>query len=134
MPGGDAATLGWGQPAQFLVLPKPAYPGRYYVLIDEDMPGHRGGAVEVDMTFNNGLGAVVGNAILVRGQASQPSSARANADNSGYWIMQHKDGTDAFESYLLSATGIAPQPVITQAGSDFLQAPPPRRAWISGAP
>lgn len=125
MPGGDAATLGWGQPAQFLVLPKPAYPDRYYVLINEDMPGHRGGAVEVDMTFNNGLGAVVGNTIWYADNITAKLAATPNADNSGYWIMQHKDGTDAFESYLLSATGIAPQPVITQAGSDFLPSAAP---------
>ena len=125
MPGGDAATLGWGQPAQFLVLPKPAYPNRYYVLINEDLPGHRGGAVEVDMTLNNGMGAVVGGTIWYAEDVTAKLAATPNASNTGYWIMQHKDGTDAFESYQLTAAGIDPQPVITHAGSDFLPSTAP---------
>ena len=125
MPGGDATTLGWGQPAQFLVLPKPAYPERYYVLINEEMPGHRGGAVEVDMTLNNGMGAIVGNTIWYAVNVTAKLAATPRADDTGYWILQHKDGTDAFESYLLSATGVAPQPVTTNAGSAFLPSAAP---------
>ncbi len=125
IPGGDAASLGWGQPAQFMMLPKPAYPDRYYVLINEDLPNHRGGAVEVDMSLNNGLGAVVGNTFWYADSVTAKLAATPNADNTGYWIMQHVDGTDAFESYLLTATGIAPQPVITHAGSNFLPSATP---------
>lgn len=125
MPGGDAATLDWGySQSNFMILPKPGAPDNYIVLVNSREDQKRAGWVEVDMSQNGGLGAVISpGTTWYMDSTTSTLAAITPANGMDYWIVQHEDGTDEFYSFLLTAAGVDPVPVITRSGTDFLPTP-----------
>lgn len=124
MPGGAATDLGYsGEQGNYLILPKPGNPQRYVVLANSREDQKRAGAAEVDMSLNGGLGAVSTPLYWYMDSATAKLAATPHGNGTDYWILNHEDGTDEFHAYQLTAAGIAPDPVISHAGTAFQPSP-----------
>lgn len=126
--GATAVDLGWSTPAaNYLILPKPGAPERYFIFINEEPPSARGGYVEVDLAANGGAGAAVGvGTTWYMDHVTAKLSATTDAVEQGYWIVQHEDNSDAFRTYHLSDQGMAATPVVSHAGGTYLPDTPGR--------
>lgn len=119
--GGTAAELGWSVPAgNYLVLPLPGDPGHYGVFINELPPNARAGMVEVDMTANGGAGAVVGVTQWYMQGGTAKLAATTDADDEGYWVLQHAEDDDAFHAFHLGPEGLSPSGVVSHAGPVYV--------------
>ncbi len=120
--GGSAAELGWNVPnGNYLILPMPAAPQRYLVLVNEMPPDARAGYVEVDLAENGGAGAVVAPGTTWYMQHTTAKlTATTDAAGEGYWIAQHADSGDALLAFHLSIAGLDPVPVTSHAGRSYV--------------
>lgn len=106
--------------AQNVIVPRPGYANRYYVLV----PGHFYTNTglwysEVDMSLDNGLGDVVqwqGN-ILLHNNVSEKVTAVYHANGKDIWIITHELYTNNFLCFLLTQEGIQGTPVVTSIGA-----------------
>jgi gliding motility-associated-like protein len=78
----------------------------------------------VDMSLRGGLGDVLPTAKAVRlpiptatAQVEEKLAAALHANGQDIWIVVHGWNNDEFYSFRLSATGVDPQPVVSQLGS-----------------
>lgn len=126
--GATAVDLGWTAPvANYLILPKPGEPERYFIFINEGPPTARGGYVEVDLAANGGAGATVGvGTTWYMDHVTAKLSATTDATEEGYWIVQHEENSDAFRTYHLSDQGMATVPVVSHAGGNYVPDTPGR--------
>lgn len=121
MQSGDSLSLGWSQvSSKYVILPKPGAADRYVIFRNEAEGERRGGWAEVDMSANGGLGAVIGPTTWYTQNTTAKLLATPHANGTDYWIIQHPDGTNSFESWQLTATGLLPTPVISITGSPFM--------------
>ncbi len=116
--GGSAQDLGWpAELASLLILPKPGAPQHYAVFVNTTEATKQAGLVEVDMSANGGAGAVVGTGTTwYMTGCTGKLAATLHANGTDYWLLQHADGSDAFQAYLFSASGLAQTPVISNTG------------------
>ncbi|MFN0202742.1 MAG: YncE family protein, partial [Bacteroidia bacterium] len=108
-----------------VIVPNPANSQQYYVFTTGAEVGANTGSVYdgvayslVDMSLNNGLGAVVNgqkNIQLLR-PATEKVTAVKHCNGTDYWVICHAWNSDAFYAYKISAAGVS-APVITQIGS-----------------
>lgn len=119
--GGTPSALDWNVPAgNYLILPRPGYPSQYAVFINELPPSTRAGMVLVDMAANGGAGGVISNGTLwYMEQTTAKLTATSDAEEEGYWILQHKDTGHAFHAYRLTSSGLLTEPVISYVGSYY---------------
>ena len=120
--GGTALELGW-EPgmANFLVLPHPGDPERYFVFAVEGAGEHRAGHVEVDASANGGAGEVVGaGTTWFMAHCTAKLTGALDAEGTGYWIVLHADEGDAFHAYHLTPTGLIAAPVISHTGRAYV--------------
>ncbi|WP_041497125.1 T9SS type B sorting domain-containing protein [Nonlabens marinus] len=103
-----------------VVVPLPDSDTRFYVFtVDtDDLVYTRAEGMHysiVDMALDNGKGAVELNSknTTVLARTSEKLTAVENATDTGYWIITQFE--DRFYSYELTASGLHPQPVISQA-------------------
>ena len=122
LPGASAAELGWSTAgSSYLVLPKPGSPLHYMVLVNETPPDARAGYVEVDLGANSGMGGVAfAGTTWYMQHATAKLTATTDESETGYWVVQHADSGDIFEAFHLTATGMDPVPVLSNAGRSYL--------------
>ncbi len=110
----------WGSSTQgALIVPKPGSPNVHYIFtVDcaevELVRGFRYSVV--DMSLNGGLGEVTSKANLLHYPVTEKLAAVHHANGTDVWVMVHEHGSDAFMAYLVTASGISPDPVISNAG------------------
>ena len=112
--GGNSST----QSAQ--IVPLPGSSSLYYIFTTAsagDTSGFRYSVV--DMNMNDSLGDVFIKNTLVRNNLPEKLTAVANADGSGYWILTHDWGTNAFYAYSLTAAGFDTNAVVSNAGTVY---------------
>ncbi|MBV6405437.1 MAG: hypothetical protein GFGODING_02210 [Flavobacteriales bacterium] len=116
--GGSAQDLGWpAELASLLILPKPGATQHYAVFVNTTEATKQAGHVEVDLNANGGAGAVVGaGTTWYMTGCTGKLAATLHANNTDYWLLQHADGSDAFQAYLFNASGLAQTPVISNTG------------------
>ncbi len=120
--GGTALELGWEPDmANFLVLPHPGDPERYFVFAVEGTGERRAGHVEVDVSANDGASEVVstGTTWFMANSTAKLTGA-LDAEGTGYWIVLHADEGDAFHAYHLTPTGLIAAPVVSHTGRSYV--------------
>lgn len=70
----------------------------------------------VDMSLNNGLGAVIQKNVLINPLSTEKLAAVYNSEKGYYWIITHNWNSDVFSCYKLKTSGIVTNPVISNAG------------------
>ncbi len=70
----------------------------------------------VDMSLQGGLGEVTSKNIYIEGQAREKVTAIQHQNGTDFWIVTHLRGTNSFNSFLLSSTGLNLTPVVSNIG------------------
>ncbi len=122
LPGASATELGWTNPrSSYLILPKPGVPTHYCILVNEMPPNARAGYVEIDLSVNGGAGGVASTGTIWYMQnITAKLIATTDADETGYWVVQHADSGNAFQTFHLTNQGLAPFPVVSHTGRSYL--------------
>ncbi len=71
----------------------------------------------VDLTLNNGLGAIVLPPVFMTDSLSDKLTAVPHANGTDYWIIGQKRASNAFNAYRLRPTGVDTVPVVSYAGA-----------------
>jgi gliding motility-associated-like protein len=98
-----------------LIIPDPGSSDKYYVFTVEFNGSQRIFMSRVDMTLNGGLGDVDMQPIAIDNNMSEKITAVQHANGTDFWIFSHKDGSDNYAAYLLTAAGI--QLPVTSSGN-----------------
>jgi gliding motility-associated-like protein len=116
-----------GQSEQSTVsVPRPNKEGQFYVFTVDAANTYFGVPQEngffyhlVDMSLDNGLGAVVDtakNIVLMDDSTSEKISATLHANGIDYWVMIQQSGTNLYHAYLVTENGPSAVPVTPQFG------------------
>lgn len=71
----------------------------------------------VDMTSNNGGGAVMERDIHLLDESSVMVTGVSNAAKDGYWVLTHGAGNNSFYAYEVTSSGVNTTPTVSNAGS-----------------
>jgi len=107
------------------IVPQPGSTTRYYIFtVDAAENGLRGGLryAVVDMARQGGLGEVISKDQVVPvplgdGRLTEKLVAVRHANQQDIWLVVHGWNSNVFLSYLLTATGVAPMPVVSAGGA-----------------
>tara|TARA_R110002124_G_scaffold287308_1_gene472522 strand:+ start:2183 stop:4738 length:2556 start_codon:yes stop_codon:yes gene_type:complete len=102
-----------------IIVPKPGSPEIFYIFTTDANGGPNGLQYsEVDMSLDNGLGAVtsVKNVSLFT-PTDEKLVAIPNNTNDGYWVVAHKFDSFEFVAYDVNSTGVSANPVISSVGA-----------------
>jgi gliding motility-associated-like protein len=123
MPNGVGMIGGQGTSTQAaLIVPQPGSSTIYY-LISADQGGYQGANTGVhysivDMSLNGGLGDVTTkNTLLTPPPTTEKLTAVRHCNGVDYWIIDHPFNSNAFNVYLLTASGINSTPVVSNVGT-----------------
>ncbi len=117
MPGGSnlMGSNNGGQCA--LIVPRPAS-NLYYIFTVDQYNNNKGCRYAiVDMSLNNGNGAVISSSNLLFTPSTEKLEAVYNCHDNYYWIITHPWGANEFYVYKLDASGLIAMPVVSQVGS-----------------
>lgn len=115
------ATVTQGQ----LVLPRPGHPEIYdLIMIDSaadstlnSLNKPKAVRIEVDMSAQDGTGAVVGNELIFGYNLTERLCGTPHVNGSDYWILMHEWKTDKFLAYMIGEDGLDTLPVVSQTGA-----------------
>lgn len=124
MPNGTGLGGNYSSTQSAIIVPRPKTPNQYYIFTVDARAGKFSGSTGtggmslnlVDMTLNGGLGDVVTKAQLIVTPTCEKLTATPHCNGTDYWILVHHWGTDSIYSYLLTSTGLAAKPVVSQTG------------------
>jgi hypothetical protein len=120
MPNGTGLMGGASSTQAALIVPGPGACGTYYVFTTQDhlQNGDFRYSV-VDMCLNNGFGDVVAGEknIMISTPCGEKVTAVPNSSGTGYWIITHVLGGDAFLAYSLTNAGLNSVPVTSSVGA-----------------
>jgi len=105
-----------------LIIPKPKSINNYYIFTidaDENTPNKGLRFSEVNMTLNEGLGAVISKNFLLFKYVNEKITAIALPNSDSYWIISH-DRNRKFIVYELTACGVNKTPIISEVGPPSL--------------
>ncbi|MBQ0768980.1 MAG: T9SS type B sorting domain-containing protein [Bizionia sp.] len=102
-----------------IIIPKPNSASIYYIFTVDGRAGSDGLRYsEVDMTLDNGLGAITSTKnVMLLSSSTEKITAVESADGESVWVIGHKWNSNEFVSYLVSATGVNTTPIISAIGS-----------------
>lgn len=102
-----------------IIVPKPGKPNMYYIFTADAYAEPNGlNYSEVDMSLDNGLGAVTSiKNILLETPTPEKISAIKHANNIDYWVVSHKWESDEFIAFKITKDGVTHTPVISKVGS-----------------
>ncbi|WP_452220427.1 T9SS type B sorting domain-containing protein [Lacinutrix salivirga] len=118
MPNGNGLLGDPSSTQSALIVPKPNDINRYYVFTVDNEAGQSGLRFsEVDMTLNNGDGAVTATKnVLLSTPTTEKISAVQHANGTDFWVVSHSWQSQNFIAYLVSPTGVTTTPVISSVG------------------
>ncbi len=106
-----------------LIVRQPESTTQYYVFTTAENGGANGFQYHIiDMTLDDGLGAVSLKNQLVATPISEKLTATLDVTGSNTWIVTHGLGNNSFYAYLLTPTGINLTPIVSNVGP-IIQAP-----------
>lgn len=100
------------------IVPKPGSANLYYVFTLDAFAAVDGFRYSVvDLSLDGGLGAVTAEKnVLLYAPSSEKLSIVKHANGIDYWVVTHGWNNNAFFSHLLTASGVNPNPVISNVG------------------
>ncbi|HEY0979175.1 MAG TPA: gliding motility-associated C-terminal domain-containing protein [Flavobacteriales bacterium] len=131
MPNGFGLSGSFSSTQSALAVPFPDDPDRYYIFTTPAMVGAfsplgiTGLAYSVvDMTLNNGLGAVTDKNIVLFDNVTEKLTATRHANGRDVWVVAHEWNSDRYAAFLVGCSGVQ-GPVISPAGRvmQFLPGP-----------
>lgn len=116
-----------------IIVPKPGSENTYYlfnIAIENGLVYS-----EIDMSLNNGLGAVTNtkNVVLAGDARVEKITAVYHADKERIWVISHRSGNNEFIAYLISEEGIA-EPVTSAVGYSYTTNTPLEGPYVQEGP
>lgn len=100
------------------ILPHPGMANIYYIVTTGEWSENVGLRFSiVDMSLNNGLGAVGAKNVGLTSNVSERITVISHANKRDYWLLTHRQNTDEFLAFLVNPTGIQSAPITSYAGS-----------------
>jgi hypothetical protein len=121
MPNGTGLNGDENSTQSAIIVKKPGSTNIYYIFTT-DLEGNSDGLQysEVDMSLQGGLGDVTSNMnIPLLTPACEKIVAVRHQNNTDFWVVAHFYGSDAFYSYLVSASGVSSTPIISNVGASL---------------
>jgi PKD repeat protein len=111
---------GWSCTQGALAIPKPASSSHYYLFTQAHFGGSQNDGdglyvSEIDMTQDNGNGAVILHTDTLQRIATEKLTAVNHCNGRDVWVINHEYGTDAFNAFLVTPSGVQP-PVVSHCG------------------
>jgi len=126
MPGGRR-LMGAGSTQSALIVPDPGSGNVFYIFTTAPQGGPNGLRYSVvDMTRDNGLGDVPRLNLMLMTPSAEKLTAVRHANGRDVWVLAHRWNSNAFMAYLVTASGVAAKPVMSNVGS--MNAGPGRNA------
>jgi len=102
-----------------IIVPRPDHPDIYYIFTVDDSAGPNGLQYsEVDMSLDNGLGAITVNKnIVLETPTLEKITAVISSVANEYWVVSHRYGNNEFIAYNVSNSGLNTTPVVSATGS-----------------
>ncbi len=118
MPNGTGLLGGFSSSQSALIIPMPSHSNLYYLFT---VPAHSSSVPFsysiIDMTLDGGLGNVTTTKnVAVHLPVGEKLTGTLKSNGTDYWVVVKEFGTDAILAYSLTATGLDPNPVISNSG------------------
>lgn len=100
-----------------IIVPRPGNPNDYYVFtVDQGGAANGLQYSRVDLTLNSGNGDVVTSEKNVQLVPNTSEKVAAIKKSNGFWVVTHLNGTDQFNAYEVTSSGVNTTPVISNTG------------------
>ena len=117
MPNGSGLFGNVSTTVSALAVPHPGNGNLHYLFTLDEATGTNGFCYSVvDMSLQSGNGDVTLKNIPIQLNVTEKMTAVKQAGTNNIWVTVHEWGTDAFYSYLITASGFQSTPVISQSG------------------
>lgn len=102
-----------------IIVPRPDHPDIYYIFTVDDSAGPNGLQYsEVDMSLDNGLGAITVNKnIVLETPTLEKITAVTSSAANEYWVVSRRYGNNEFIAYNISSSGLNTTPVVSAVGT-----------------
>lgn len=100
-----------------LVVPLPGSSTRCFIFTVPESGNGGLRVTEVDLSRNGGLGEVASPPRELLTPVTEKLTAVPHCNGTDYWVLVHKVESHDFAAFLVSASGVAPTPVLSDAGS-----------------
>lgn len=107
-----------------IIIPKPGYPSNYYIFTadaSENKNAEGYNYSEVDMSLNNGLGAVISKNHLLFTPSTELLTAFRHANGIDVWIITKVWGNNEWRVFKIDCHGVSDQPVTSFIGTVYDQ-------------
>lgn len=116
-----------------LILRKPGSVTEYFIFTTDSGTSTNGLRYSVvDMSLAAGMGSVTVKNILLHAPSSERLAATRHCDGKDIWILSHVYNSNMFKAYLLTSSGVNPNPVNSQTGMSFMFNPGQMKISKSG--
>jgi gliding motility-associated-like protein len=119
MPNGTNLLGHWSSTQSATIVPKPGSPNLFYIFtLDYEVNPNGFRYSEVDINLNGGLGDVTSlKNVLIYSPSDEKLAITKHSNGVDYWVVTHGWNNNSFYSYLLTSSGLANVPVISNVGS-----------------
>lgn len=110
----------WSSHQNSVIVPKPLNSRIYYIFTTDAQENNFQNGLRysiVDMSLNNGLGAVISKNILLVAPTHEQLAATFHSNCEDIWVITHKRNEEKFYAFLVTANGVSSTPVITEIGN-----------------
>lgn len=107
-----------------IIVPLPESQNLFYVFTvgNENAPDGINYSI-VDMEMGGGFGAVVQKNVGLNAPTTEKLTAVSHGNGKDVWILFHESNNDVFVAYLLTETGLAPNPTVSAEALDLSSLP-----------
>lgn len=123
MQGGDSIGPYVSSPRDgAVIVPKPGDDDIYYIFNVDGWENQFQRGIrwhEVDMTLDNGLGAVTSANNLLHTPVSEQLAATRHANGCDFWVCAHERSSDKFLCFQVTEDGVIEEPVVSAIGQDY---------------
>ncbi|QNF31905.1 hypothetical protein HUW51_03895 [Adhaeribacter swui] len=118
MPNGNRLMGHRSSTQSAVIVPRPLNPNIYYIFtadLQSQLYGLR--YSEVDMRLQKGSGDIAKKNNFLVSPVSEKLTAVKHSNNTDYWVITHKWGTNGFYAFQVTAAGVSRQPVVSNVGT-----------------
>jgi len=118
MPNGNGLLGGNSSTQSALILQKPGSENIFYIFTTDIQAQSDGLRYSiVDMTKDNGNGDLVFKNTFMIAPATEKLTAVRHSNRKDWWVIAHRWNSNAYMSFLVSESGVATQPILSNVGT-----------------
>lgn len=117
MMNGSGLAGSWHSTQSAIIIPLPGSTSHYLIFtLDYAYTAGTFAYSEVDMTQNNGLGAVTSKNVFIQTGCTEKLAAVFHQNLQDIWIIVHERDNSVFKSFLVTSSGVSNTPVVSATG------------------